>query len=181
MKRFRGGLVFKAQRLVYHSTLGWSVIKKKKKLSVKGVYRWRKTSLLKPSRLSSGFGSVGCQSRTLSLCTADAGGGRRAIGLARARERERERERERARERERERARERERDSDREIDTARASERERERERERESSPWFGATHWQVRLAPPRTISLQLEQFSSPGTPAKIRGGRAAICRQRGY
>ena len=28
---FRGGLVFKAHRLVYHSTLGWRVIKKKKK------------------------------------------------------------------------------------------------------------------------------------------------------
>ena len=31
MKRFRGGLVFKASRLVYHSTLGLRVIKKKKK------------------------------------------------------------------------------------------------------------------------------------------------------
>ena len=30
---FRGGLVFKAHRLVYHSTLGWRVIKKKKKPS----------------------------------------------------------------------------------------------------------------------------------------------------
>jgi len=30
VKRFRGGLVFKAHRLVYHSTLGWRVIKKKK-------------------------------------------------------------------------------------------------------------------------------------------------------
>ena len=29
VKRFRGGLVFKARRLVYHSTLGWRVIKKK--------------------------------------------------------------------------------------------------------------------------------------------------------
>jgi len=29
-ERFRGGLVFKAQRLVYHSTLGFRVIKKKK-------------------------------------------------------------------------------------------------------------------------------------------------------
>ena len=28
---FRGGLVFKAHRFVYHSTLGWRVIKKKKK------------------------------------------------------------------------------------------------------------------------------------------------------
>ena len=31
VKRFRGGLVFKAHRLVYHSTLGWRVIKNKKK------------------------------------------------------------------------------------------------------------------------------------------------------
>ena len=31
VKRFRGGLVFKAHRLVYHSTLGWRVIKKKEK------------------------------------------------------------------------------------------------------------------------------------------------------
>jgi len=30
VKRFRGGLIFKAHRLVYHSTLGWRVIKKKK-------------------------------------------------------------------------------------------------------------------------------------------------------
>ena len=29
VKRFRGGLVFKAHRLVYHSTLGLRVIKKK--------------------------------------------------------------------------------------------------------------------------------------------------------
>ena len=28
--RFRGGLVFEAHRLVYHSTLGWRVMKKKK-------------------------------------------------------------------------------------------------------------------------------------------------------
>ena len=31
MKRFRGGLVFKAHRLVYHPTLGLRVIKQKKK------------------------------------------------------------------------------------------------------------------------------------------------------
>ena len=29
MQRFRGGLVFKAHRLLYHSTLGLRVIKKK--------------------------------------------------------------------------------------------------------------------------------------------------------
>jgi len=33
--RFRGGLVFKAHRLVYHSTLGLSVIKKKKRTSAR--------------------------------------------------------------------------------------------------------------------------------------------------
>jgi len=32
VKRFRGGLVFKAHRLLYHLTLSWRVIKKKKKL-----------------------------------------------------------------------------------------------------------------------------------------------------
>jgi len=31
VKRFRGGLVFEALRLLYHSTLGLRVIKKKKK------------------------------------------------------------------------------------------------------------------------------------------------------
>ena len=36
VKRFRGGLVFKAHRLGYHSTLRWRVIKKKKKK--KGTY-----------------------------------------------------------------------------------------------------------------------------------------------
>jgi len=31
VKRFQGGLVLKAHRLVYHSTLGWRVIKKKRR------------------------------------------------------------------------------------------------------------------------------------------------------
>ena len=31
MKRFRGGLVFKVHRLLYHSTLGLRVIKKKRR------------------------------------------------------------------------------------------------------------------------------------------------------
>jgi len=31
VQRFRGGLVFKAHRLLYHSTLGLRVIKKKKR------------------------------------------------------------------------------------------------------------------------------------------------------
>jgi len=38
VKRFRGGLVFKAHRLVYHSTLGLRVIKKRKKIKVTRVW-----------------------------------------------------------------------------------------------------------------------------------------------
>jgi len=34
VQRFRGGLVFKAHRLLYHSALGLRVIKKKKKFRV---------------------------------------------------------------------------------------------------------------------------------------------------
>jgi len=34
VKRFRGGLVFKAHRLLYHSTLGLRVIKNKKRRRV---------------------------------------------------------------------------------------------------------------------------------------------------
>ena len=45
MKRFRGVLVFKAHRLLYHSTLGLRVIKKKKKFSV----LYRGTSLIRNS------------------------------------------------------------------------------------------------------------------------------------
>ena len=37
VKRFRGGLVSKAQRLLYRPTLGLRVIKKKKKVEVQGV------------------------------------------------------------------------------------------------------------------------------------------------
>ena len=35
-----GGLVFKAHRLLYHSTLGWRVIKKKKKIWGLGFGFW---------------------------------------------------------------------------------------------------------------------------------------------
>ena len=45
VKRFRGGLVFKAHRLVYHSTLGLRVTKKKKKKK-KGVTDFFFSSLL---------------------------------------------------------------------------------------------------------------------------------------
>ena len=34
MKGFRGGLAFKAHRLLYYSTLGWRVMKKRKEKSV---------------------------------------------------------------------------------------------------------------------------------------------------
>ena len=46
VKRFRGGLVSKAHRRVYHSTLGWRVIKKKKKIcrgSREEGNSWKKT------------------------------------------------------------------------------------------------------------------------------------------
>jgi len=43
VKRFRGGLVFKAQRLMYHSTLGLRVIKKKK-------YQTRRTAAKREAR-----------------------------------------------------------------------------------------------------------------------------------
>ena len=39
MKRFRGGLVFKAHRLWHHSTLGLRVTKKKKKNKMTGKHR----------------------------------------------------------------------------------------------------------------------------------------------
>ena len=39
VKRFRGGLVFEAHRLVFHLTLGSRVIKKKKNRSVTGAMR----------------------------------------------------------------------------------------------------------------------------------------------
>jgi len=44
VKRFRGGLVFNAYRLLYHSTLGLRVIKKKRR-------RRRHAPLLPPERL----------------------------------------------------------------------------------------------------------------------------------
>ena len=36
VERFRGGLAFKAHRLLYHSRLGLILIKKKKKIQVQG-------------------------------------------------------------------------------------------------------------------------------------------------
>jgi len=40
MKRFRGGLVVKAHRLLYHSTLGLRVMKKKKSLGGQRFRLW---------------------------------------------------------------------------------------------------------------------------------------------
>jgi len=37
VKRFRGGLVFEAHRLVYHSTLGLIIIKKKKDVIIQSL------------------------------------------------------------------------------------------------------------------------------------------------
>jgi len=96
VEQFRGGLVFKATRLVYHSSLGSSVKKKKKGpgpargeawrspssfpmilhllsreshllLGKEIQIPWRKDGPLKLSRWFSGFGPVGCQQRSLSL------------------------------------------------------------------------------------------------------------------
>ena len=53
VERCRGGLVFKAHRLVYHSTLGLRVIKKKKKSAPEGRAPQEQPAL--GSRIS-GFG-----------------------------------------------------------------------------------------------------------------------------
>ena len=56
MKRFQGGLVFKPRRLLYHSTRGARVIKKKNKLgggrrasNIAGLSTYRGTSLIRNS------------------------------------------------------------------------------------------------------------------------------------
>ena len=56
VKRFRGGLVFKDHILVYHSTLGLRVIKKKKKkvgvdLGVASLPREKRRSSIGPSSM----------------------------------------------------------------------------------------------------------------------------------
>ena len=53
MKRFRGGPVFKAHRLVYHSTLGLRVIKKKKKSE--RLWEWTKASSARSPTLRSSW------------------------------------------------------------------------------------------------------------------------------
>jgi len=70
VKRFRGGLVFEAHRLLYHSTLGLRVVQKKKKLtnshhtrtlqlileegsaSVREILIWRPDGLVPPLYLA---------------------------------------------------------------------------------------------------------------------------------
>ena len=49
VQRFQGGLVFQADRLVYHSTLGSRVMKKKKRPAPPGA-AWRGTNSSAPSR-----------------------------------------------------------------------------------------------------------------------------------
>ena len=56
MKRFRGGLIFKAHRRVYHSTLGLRVMKKKKLFGGLGIEIYLG---LRVSKLGSGFRSSG--------------------------------------------------------------------------------------------------------------------------
>ena len=60
MKWFRGGLVFKTHKLLYHSTLGWTVIKKKKKKKVEGNRTSRSSGNAERNEMSepaiSGFG-----------------------------------------------------------------------------------------------------------------------------
>ena len=52
MKRFRGGLVFKSHRLLYHSTLGSKVIKKRRRSKGAGVGLQGHSSCIR----NSGFG-----------------------------------------------------------------------------------------------------------------------------
>ena len=64
MKRFQGGLVFKAQRLWYHSTLGSRVTKKKKKKKKKVYVLTRESN---PCTLSSSPTSLLLPCRRLTL------------------------------------------------------------------------------------------------------------------
>ena len=54
VKRFRGGLVFKAHSLLYHSTLGLRVIKKKKR-GLLGVVDNQQFASISPARESGGL------------------------------------------------------------------------------------------------------------------------------
>ena len=55
MKRFRGGLVFKAHRLVYHSTLGLGVTKKKKEDTCRRGVAFRNAAFIGSRVQGSGF------------------------------------------------------------------------------------------------------------------------------
>jgi len=72
VKRFRGGLVFQAHRLVYHSTLGLKVIKKKKKDVSFAFFILDKTG--------TGFGVSGCGIRVSGFGIRDPGSGFRDPG-----------------------------------------------------------------------------------------------------
>ena len=69
MQRFRGGLVFKAHRLVYHSTLGLGVIKKKKRAP-------------SSSRRSTSAAAGGSSLEVLSGCIKDLGPGFQSLRLS---------------------------------------------------------------------------------------------------
>ena len=62
VKRFRGELVFKSNRFVYHSTLGWRVTQKKKQKKKKSKTKhWpclSRVSLEKPPDLDPFFGDL---------------------------------------------------------------------------------------------------------------------------
>ena len=62
MKRFREGLVFKAHRLLYHSTLGLRVIKKKKKVTdrCEGAMQHAVTPPVCPSNSASATPDAAC-------------------------------------------------------------------------------------------------------------------------
>ena len=61
VKQFRGGLVFKNHRLLYHSTLGLGVIKKKKRALIDmNVHRRVLSGLLCPT-LYAHLEGIGCR------------------------------------------------------------------------------------------------------------------------
>ena len=65
MNRFRGGLVFKAHRLVYHSTLGLRVIKKKKSITQGEMLRFRRSLIgTRPSCQGVGLSGEGLGSES---------------------------------------------------------------------------------------------------------------------
>ena len=65
VKRFRGGLVFKAHILLYHSTLGLSVTKKKKKA---GPFRGLRHCQVRRTRPAGRSPPSLCESSTITEC-----------------------------------------------------------------------------------------------------------------